>query len=59
MEDKKICYDINDLYEMLPLGKNQVYALVKSKGFPAIQIGKKFLIPKKHFEAWLAKQVAQ
>ena len=57
--NEKICYDIRDLYELLPLGKNQIYSLVKSKGFPSIQVGKKFLIPKKSFENWLEQQAAQ
>ena len=56
LEETKLCYDINELYSLLPLGRNQVYALVKSKGFPKIQVGKKFLIPKKLFEEWLVNQ---
>ena len=55
-KENNVCYDVNDLYNILPLGRNQVYALVKSKDFPKIQVGKKFLIPKKLFDEWLIKQ---
>lgn len=56
--NSKICYDIEDLYNLLPLGKNRIYSLVKSHGFPSIQIGKKFLIPKHAFEKWLEEQIS-
>lgn len=49
------CYDIDSLQELLPLGKNKLYELVHSKGFPKIVVGRKILIPKKAFDEWLEK----
>ena len=46
------CYDMKDLQEVLPVGKNELYELVHSKGFPQIKVGRRILISKKLFEEW-------
>lgn len=48
--------DINDLKRLLAIGTNKAYDLVKQKGFPAIKIGKKYIIPKEQLKIWLANQ---
>lgn len=50
---ENICYDMAALSKLLPIGKNNLYSLVHSKGFPKITVGRKILIPKKEFEQWL------
>ena len=56
---KSICYDMQALYQMLPVGKNKLYEIVHSKGFPKITVGRRILVPKKAFEEWLAKAAAE
>ncbi len=53
--DMTLCYDMKSLHEVLPIGKNNLYALVHSKGFPKITVGKRIIIPKKAFEEWLSE----
>ena len=53
------CYDMKALQEVLPVGKNKLYELVHSKGFPQIKVGRRILIPKKLFEEWLNNASAE
>lgn len=53
--DMSLCYDMKALQEVLPIGKNKLYTLVHSKGFPKLIIGRRILIPKKAFEEWLVE----
>ena len=34
------CYKVKEIKEMLGIGKNQTYELIKSKRFPVLKIGK-------------------
>lgn len=53
--DKALCYDMKTLQEVIPIGKNNLYNLVHSEGFPRITVGKRIIIPKKALEEWLDK----
>lgn len=44
---------IEDIKNYLRIGKVNTYKLVKSKGFPILNIGKKIKIPKVKFFQWL------
>lgn len=55
MKAEELCYDMKSLQEVMPIGKNNLYNLVHSKGFPKIILGRRILIPKKAFEEWLQK----
>ncbi len=55
ISNENICYNMQDLQQLLPIGKNKLYELVHSKGFPRIKVGKRILIPKKSFDEWLVK----
>lgn len=50
---EKLFYTIEELYKILPLGKNALYSLVKKEGFPKIIVGRKILIPVKGFNLWI------
>jgi len=57
MENKKeneiVLYTVKDIKRILGIGHNQVYDLVNTRGFPKIQIGRKYLVPKDKFEKWI------
>lgn len=53
MEAEQLCYDMKALQEVMPIGKNNLYNMVHSEGFPKIVIGRRILVPKKAFEEWL------
>ena len=59
MNSDKLCYDMKSLQEVMPIGKNNLYNLVHSEGFPKIIVGRRILIPKKAFEQWLLTAAAQ
>ena len=50
------CYTISDLQQMLVLSRASVTALLKKREFHGIQIGDRYRIPKKGFDAWLERQ---
>lgn len=56
---EKICYDMKELYSILPVGWNKLYEVVNSKGFPKITVGRRILIPKSAFEEWLITSAAE
>ncbi len=51
--NKKIVYTVNDIQNILGIGKNQAYDLVRSDVFPVRKIHSKYVIPIKTFEDWL------
>lgn len=52
MNDIKM-YSMKELQEVMNVGKNTAYKLVKLKGFPNIQIGNKILIPQDKLQEWI------
>lgn len=50
---ERAVYTVKEVKEILRIGKNQAYALVKSADFPAKRIGNDYRIPRVAFEKWL------
>ena len=48
------CYTVQDLQDILGVGRKSVYSLLKRKEFRWIQVGAVYRIPKKSFDEWLA-----
>ena len=44
---------VPDLAEALGISRASAYELVKSKGFPALHIGNRIVIPKEELIAWI------
>ena len=49
----KRCYTVQDLQDILGVGRKSVYSLLKRKEFRWIQVGAVYRIPKKSFDDWL------
>ena len=47
------CYTVQDLQDILGVGRKSVYSLLKRKEFRWIQVGAIYRIPKKSFDDWL------
>ncbi len=45
--------DIKDLQKILKIGRNSAYNLMKTPGFPSMQMGRKWLISEEAFKEWL------
>ncbi len=53
--NEALCYDIKTLQEVIPIGKNNLYNLVHSEGFPKIVVGRRIIVPKKALNEWLER----
>lgn len=50
--NKKV-YEVSEIKEMLGIGINQAYELVKSGEFHVVNFNSRYLIPKESFDKWL------
>ncbi len=46
---------VKDLQEILNIGRDTAYALMRSKSFPSIKIGCRYFVTREELEKWLAK----
>lgn len=44
---------VNDVQEIMKIGRNQAYTLVKSGQFHCIRLGRRWVVPKQGFIEWL------
>lgn len=47
---------IDEIQQMLRIGKNAVYDLLKSKQLKSIKVGKRYIVPRKYVIDFLLKQ---
>ena len=51
------CYTVDQIMDILCVGRKAVYSLIHKKAFPAIRIGSVgYRIPKASFHAWMNQQ---
>ncbi len=53
MEKTKMTLNVKELATCLGIGMNSAYQLVNSKGFPALKIGKRIVVPIEKLEQWI------
>ena len=51
---KRCVYTVEEIRQMLGIGKNEAYRLTHQKQFPSIRIGNRIVIPKEAFHLWLS-----
>ena len=52
------CYTVEDIMQIMGVGRKAVYALIRRKEFRAIQIkGAGYRIPRESFDTWLMAHV--
>ena len=54
-DDLPLMLSVPDLTEVLGISRASAYELVKSKGFPALHIGNRIVIPKEELIAWIRR----
>ena len=54
-DELPLMLSVPDLTEVLGISKAGAYELVKSKGFPALHIGNRIVIPKEELIAWIKR----
>lgn len=47
------CYTVQDLQDILGVGRKSIYSLLKRDEFHWIRVGAVYRIPKKSFDEWL------
>jgi len=52
----KDAMNVDELAERLGISRPKAYELVKRRDFPAIQLGRRVIIPVEAFREWLNKQ---
>lgn len=51
---EKGCYTVDELMDILCVGRKAIYSLIRKKAFPALRIGSVgYRIPKASFHAWM------
>ncbi|MCF8567698.1 helix-turn-helix domain-containing protein [Alicyclobacillus tolerans] len=55
-EDYPLTLHAKDIMEIMRLSEPTVYALMRSKGFPLVKVGRKFLVPRDAFFEWYYEQ---
>ena len=53
--EKKMCISVPEMAKQMGISRSKAYELANSKGFPAIRIGKRIVIPYAAFADWLQK----
>ena len=54
---EKRIYTVDEIQDILGIGRNSAYALVKSGAFHSVRIGGNIRISKKSFDEWLDNQI--
>lgn len=54
---EKRIYTVDEIQDILGIGRNSAYALVKSGVFHSVRIGGNIRISKKSFDEWLDKEI--
>lgn len=56
---EKIAYSVSELGKALGIGRSSAYELIHSEGFPAVQIGRRLIVPIDALNEWLKERGAE
>lgn len=56
MSDNQILLNPTKARELLGVGRNEIYKLCNTKGFPSFKIGSKYYINKEKLQEWADKK---
>ena len=51
------CLSVRDVASALGISRGNAYEVIKADGFPRVVLGKRIIIPKDAFTAWLQAQI--
>jgi excisionase family DNA binding protein len=57
-DDLPLMLTVIDVAEVLGISRTGAYELVRQEGFPALNIGKRIVIPKEEFVRWIRNNTA-
>ena len=56
---EKLTYSVQEAAEAVGISTSRMYQLVKSEGFPVVQIGRRLRVSKKCLERWVEEQATK
>lgn len=56
---EKLTYSVQEAAEAVGISTSRMYQLVKSEGFPVVQIGRRLRVSKKGLERWVEEQATK
>ena len=56
-DDLPLMLSVQDVSAVLGISRAGAYELVKSEGFPAMNIGSRIIVPKEDFILWIKQKV--
>ena len=54
MGEEKLLLRVSDLQEMLGIGREKAYSLMRSKSFPSMKIGGNYFVSRSALDRWLS-----
>ena len=57
-DDLPLMLSVQDVAAVLGISRAGAYELVKSEGFPAMNIGSRIIVPKEEFILWIKQKVS-
>ena len=57
-DDLPLMLSVQDVSAVLGISRAGAYELVKSEGFPAMNIGSRIIVPKEKFILWVKQKVS-
>ena len=57
--DLPLMLSVQDVAAVLGISRAGAYELVKSEGFPAMNIGSRIIVPKEDFIFWIRQKVSE
>ena len=58
-DDLPLMLSVQDVSAVLGISRARAYELVKSDGFPAMNIGSRIIVPKEEFILWIKQKVSE
>lgn len=52
-------YTVKDVADILHIGKNKAYALMKSQGFPAVRLNRTLIVREDMLDKWLSQNTGK
>jgi len=56
---EKLTVTVKEMAEQLGISRPKAYELARSRGFPAINIGRRIVIPKDKFKQWIDEKAME
>ncbi len=53
MQEERVMIGVTEIMQMMGIGRNRAYEIIKQKEFPSIKVGRRYLVHKEVFEKWL------